>query len=597
MENLNYGVIGNCRSAALVSKKGSIDWFCFPDFDSPSIFSRLLDKEKGGHFTFVVSDDYKITQKYVGHTNILMTTYEAEEGAFLVFDYMPHYTTTENKSYLPPEIHRYMRVMRGRPRLRIEYQPRMNYASEEVEHLRFGEYIKTVSKENEDDKIYLYTSVDFDTFLNGDEFVLENHQFFLLSYNQKLVKINLNEIHLNYERTKVYWMNWSNRSRQFEEYNDIIMRSMLVLKLMSYQYSGAMLAALTTSLPESIGEVRNWDYRFCWVRDASMTIDTLFYLKHQNTAQRFIEFITGILKSRDDSFQIMYGIRGEKVLTEEILPHLSGYENSAPVRIGNAAYDQKQNDSIGYLLDVIYQYYMYAPGTLDEVEEIWEIVKNLVRMVLRDWSKPDQSIWEFRTISRHFVFSKVMSWVAIDRASKIAALLQKDSYANAWEGVAAEIKEDIITHGWKEEIQCFSQAYDNLDYDSSVLLMQTYGFIEATDERYIKTVKTIKENLLYNGLMYRYKSKDDFGKPTSAFTICTFWLIEALYVIGERDEAKEIFDEMLKNVNHVGLLSEDLDFETKRRLGNFPQAYSHLALINTASLFVEEKTLSQFIRA
>ena len=208
-------------------------------------------------------------------------------------------------------------------------------------------------------------------------------------------------------------------------------------------------------------------------------------MKHGNTAKRFIDFITQILKSRDDDFQIMYGIRGEKKLTEEILPHLAGYENSAPVRIGNAAYNQKQNDSIGYLLDVIYQYYFYFPGTLDEVEEIWEIVKNLVRRVLRDWGKPDQSIWEFRTISRHFVFSKVMSWVAIDRASKIASLIQKDKYANAWEGAAAEIKEDIITNGWKEEIQCFSQAYDNLDFDSSVLLMQTYGFIEATD--YIKT--------------------------------------------------------------------------------------------------------------
>ena len=358
-----------------------------------------------------------------------------------------------------------------------------------------------------------------------------------------------------------------------------------------------MLAALTTSLPESIGEVRNWDYRFCWVRDASMTIDTLFYLKHKNTAERFIGFIKSILKERDDSFQIMYGIRGEKKLTEEVLPHLSGYENSAPVRVGNAAYTQKQNDSIGYLLDVIYQYYYYAPGTLDEVEEIWEIVKKLVRMVLRDWREPDQSIWEFRTISRHFVFSKVMSWVAIDRASKIASLLQKDKYANVWEGAADEIKEDIITNGWKEEIQSFSQAYDNLDFDSSVLLMQTYGFIEATDERYIKTVKAIKENLLHNGLMYRYKSADDFGEPTSAFTICTFWLIEALYVIGEKEEAREIFEELIKNANHVGLFSEDLDFKTKRRLGNFPQAYSHLALINTAALFAEEKTLSQFIRA
>jgi GH15 family glucan-1,4-alpha-glucosidase len=293
----------------------------------------------------------------------------------------------------------------------------------------------------------------------------------------------------------------------------------------------------------------------------------------------------------------MYGIRGEKMLTEEVLTHLAGYENSAPVRVGNAAYDQKQNDSIGYLLDVIYQYYLYAPGTLDEVEEIWEIVKSLVRRVLRDWEKPDQSIWEFRTISRHFVFSKVMSWVAIDRAAKIASLIQKDNYANAWEGAADVIKDDITTNGWKEEIQSFSQAYDNLDYDSSVLLMQKYGFIDAADERYIKTVKTIKENLLHNGLMYRYKSADDFGEPTSAFTICTFWLIEALYAIGERDEAKEIFDNLIKNVNHVGLMSEDLDFETKRRLGNFPQAYSHLALINTASLFVEEKELSKFIRA
>ncbi len=597
MNNLDYGVIGNCRSAALVSKGGSIDWFCFPDFDSPSIFSRLLDKEKGGHFAFTVSDKYTVSQRYVDQTNILITTYEADEGAFLVFDYMPHFTTTENKSYLPPEIHRYMRVIRGKPRLRIEYEPRMNYAREEVDHIKFEEYIKTISKKNADDKIYLYTSVDFDTVLSGIEFELTDHQFFLLSYNQKLLTVDLEMIHLYYERTKVYWMNWSSRSRQFKEHNDIIMRSILVLKLMSYQYSGAVLAALTTSLPESIGEVRNWDYRFCWVRDASMTIDTLIYMKHGNTAKRFINFVTQILKSRDDNFQIMYGIRGEKELTEEILPHLAGYENSAPVRIGNAAYDQAQNDSIGYLLDVIYQYYLYFPGTLDEVEEIWEIVKSLVHRVLRDWKKPDQSIWEFRTISRHFVFSKVMSWVAIDRASKIASLIQKDKYANAWDGAAAEIKEDIITNGWKEEIQSFSQAYDNLDLDSSVLLMQTYGFIEATDERYIKTVKTIKENLLHKGLMYRYKSADDFGEPTSAFTICTFWLIEALYVIGEVDEAKEIFNNLIKNVNHVGLMSEDLDFETKRRLGNFPQAYSHLALINTASLFVEEKTLSQFIRA
>ena len=292
----------------------------------------------------------------------------------------------------------------------------------------------------------------------------------------------------------------------------------------------------------------------------------------------------------------MYGIRGERELTEEVLPHLSGYAHSHPVRIGNAAYHQVQNDSIGYLLDIIYKYYLYFPGTLDEVEEIWEIVKNMVRSVLAAWRQPDRSIWEFRTREMHFVFSKVMSWVAIDRASLIAELLQRDSYAERWREEANIIKAEVHEKGWNEELQCFTQAYENRDYDSSLLLMQFYDFIAPDDERYVKTVKAIKEHLYHEGLMYRYKAEDDFGVPTSSFTICTFWLIEALFIIGEREEAKEIFEKMISYSNHVGLYSEDLDFMSKRQLGNFPQAYSHLALINTAVLFSEEKQLSKFIR-
>ena len=597
MDNLDYGVIGNCRTAALVSKEGSIDWFCLPDFDSPSVFAKILDEDKGGSFYFQVTDDYTITQNYHGHTNILLTRFESPQHGFIVFDYMPRYRTEELRYYMPPEIHRYIRVIKGEPVVRVVYDPQINYAREGVRHEIVGNYIKTHSEEDSEDKMYLYTSMDMEKVLNREEITLHDHQFFLLSYNQKLVTIDIHRILLEYERTKVYWLNFSNRSRHYLQYNDMIQRSLLVLKLLSYQNSGAMLAALTTSLPENIGETRNWDYRFCWLRDASMSIDTLLFMKQKTAAERFIGFVKKILKSsRDEPIQIMYGIRGERELTEEVLPHLSGYAHSHPVRIGNAAYHQVQNDSIGYLLDIIYKYYLYFPDTLDEVEEIWEIVKNMVRSVMVAWRKPDRSIWEFRTKEMHFVFSKVMSWVAIDRASLIAELLQRDSYAERWREEANIIKAEVHEKGWNEELQCFTQAYENRDYDSSLLLMQFYDFIAPDDERYVKTVKAIKEHLYHEGLMYRYKAEDDFGVPTSSFTICTFWLIEALFIIGEREEAKEIFEKMISYSNHVGLYSEDLDFMSKRQLGNFPQAYSHLALINTAVLFSEEKQLSKFIR-
>lgn len=596
MDNLDYGVIGNCRTAALVSKEGSIDWFCLPDFDSPSVFCKLLDEKKGGNFAFLVSDKYTVTQEYVKNTNILSTFFESDEGAFLVLDYMPRYRTIERRYYFPPEIQRYVRLIKGKPKLRVCYDPKMNYAAEEVCHEIGENYIKTVSTINERNELYLYSNLDFETILSGEEFTLSGDAFFLCSYTQKLIPIDLDRINLDYERTKVYWLNWINRSRKYLQFDDMIKRSLLVIKLMSYQLSGAMIAALTTSLPEAIGESRNWDYRFCWLRDASMSISTLVYMGHRNVAERFIGFIRNLLRSRDDTFQIMYGIRGERELTEKILPHLSGYKNSHPVRIGNAAYTQVQNDSPGYLLDVIYKYYLYFPGTLDEIEEMWEIVRHIARVVIQKWHLPDHSIWEFRTKKLNFVFSKVMSWVALDRASIIANLLHKNGYAGMWRKEADKIRADVFEKGWKEEMQSFSQAYENTDYDSSLLLMQFYGFIDSGDERYVKTVKAIKENLLYNGLMYRYKTADDFGVPSSSFTVCNFWMIQALYAIGEKEEARQMFESIVTYANHVGLYSEDFDFESKRLLGNFPQAYSHLAFINAATLFSEEQFLSKFIR-
>jgi alpha,alpha-trehalase len=592
----NYGAIGNCRTAALISDKGSLDWLCLPDFDSSSVFARILDEEIGGHFGFI-APGYVVSQQYIEHTNILKTSFVSDEGAFDVIDFMPRYRIGEYDTYyLPSEVYRYIKVRNGKPRFRPEFKPAMNYGRNTPVYKKNEDYLKIEASDNAYDTCYLYSSYDYNAILNGDEIILEENGFFLISYNQKLITIDLNRVNLEYERTKVYWINWTNRTRKFVQYNHLIERSVLVLKLMSYQPSGAVLAALTTSLPESIGEVRNWDYRFCWLRDASMSIDTLLDVGHQGAAKRFMSFLKTIIRKKSDNFQIMYGIRGERILTEEILEHLSGHENSKPVRIGNDAYHQRQNDSFGYLMDVIYQYYRFFPGTLNEIEDMFEVVKNIVRTVSRDWKEPDKGIWEIRGAEQHFVFSKVMSWVAIDRAVDIARILLKNNVADNWQKIADEIKHDVMTYGWNDEIQSFTQTYSNTEMDSSLLLMEEYGFIDAADYRYVNTVDAVYNALNNNGLMYRYNGDDDFGKPTSAFTICTFWVVRALYVVGRTDEAKSIFNKLISYSNHLGLFSEDLDFETKRQLGNFPQAYSHLALINTAMLFSEKVEHSRFIR-
>jgi len=595
-DNLNYGVIGNCKTAALISREGSIDWLCFPDFDSPSIFARLLDRDKGGYFGFILPKEHVCTQAYLQDTNILRTRFVMPDSSFEVLDFMPRYRITGEEYYIPPEIYRLIRPLSGTPSFRIAYEPAMNYARKESTHYNRNSFIRTAAHDNLDDNVYLYSSLDLDAILERREIKLVQDEFLLLSYHQKLIDINLERVNLELERTKVYWMNWSSRSIKYTKYDDIARRSLLVLKLMTYERTGAILAALTTSLPEAIGEERNWDYRYCWLRDASMSITTLLRTGHPNAAQRFLQFVKDVIRSKYDTFQIMYGIRGERRLTEETLDHLAGYENSKPVRIGNAAYTQSQNDVYGYVLDVINSYYHHFPGTLDDIEGMWELVKKMSRIVTNDWHQPDQSIWEFRGQREHFVFSKVMCWVALDRAAQTASLLGRHDYAERDRAVADAIREDVFAKGWNPEIQSFSQYYGSANMDASLLLMEQYGFIDANDERYVKTVDRIKQELFHKGLVYRYKSIDDFGTPSSAFTICAFWLVRALYVTGRQEEAVAMFDEVITYSNHVGLFSEDLDFDTKRQLGNFPQAYSHLALLDVVDLISKRRYWSTFIR-
>ncbi len=590
MNNLNYGVIGNCRSAALISEKGSLDWLCLPQFDSSSVFAKLLDKKIGGSFEIHPSNLIETKQFYLDRTNILVTRFKCSDGIFEVHDFMPRFRHPDNGHYyIPPDIVRYFVHVDGEPEFTLKYDPNLEYAKYEVENEIEEDYIKTLTKEGPYDSLYLYSSFSLQSILDEKTLKLTKDEFCLVSYNQKLLHQDVRRSKLKLERTKVYWLNWAERTTSYLKYEEIIIRSALTLKMLSFDKSGAILAALTTSLPEAIGEERNWDYRFCWIRDASMVVKIMTSLGHMRMARKYLTFIIDILPDKDEKMQIMYGIRGEKTLTEHELTHLSGYENSSPVRTGNAAYHQKQNDIYGILLDVIYQHFEIYAVSLESSEELWTIVRNIIKVVEENWDKPDRGIWEIRSENKHFTFSKVLCWVAVDRAVKIATLLKRNIYIKDWKKLRDEIYGDIHEKAWSEKRNAFAQAYGSEDLDASVLLMETYGFIKANDQRFVNTVLAIQEDLEYNGLMYRYKNKDDFGTPRSAFTICSFWLINSLYKIGYKKEAKERFDKLLSYSNHLGLFSEDLDFETKRMLGNFPQAYSHLALIETAMTISNEE--------
>lgn len=590
MDNLNYSIIGNCKSAALISEQGSIDWCCLPDFNSSSVFAKILDEKKGGSLEFLVDDDYEIKQTYIRTTNIVSTFFKNEDSCFEVVDFMPRYKTNEFGYFTPPDIIRYIKFKWGTPKFKVRYNPKVEYARFNTKTEADEDYIKCFTTEGDYDSLYLYTDLNKEDILQENEITLTDNAFILVSYDQKLLKQTLERQYLKLQKTKVYWLEWANKLTSFKKYNDEIVRSALVLKLLSYDKSGAVLAAVTTSLPETIGEERNWDYRFCWIRDASMVIKVMSGLGHLNTVKRFMKFIIDIIPDKDEKIQIMYGINREKVLEEETLDHLSGYQNSSPVRIGNAAYVQKQNDIFGILMDVIYQQFTEFKISLEDSESLWTIVRSIVKTVARNWTKPDKGIWEIRTDDKHFTFSKVLCWVAIDRAVKIAKFIYKEKYVEEWQPLADTIKEDIFKNAWNEKVGAFTQFYGSKDLDAAMLLMQSYGFIDGKDERFVKTVLATEKELCEDGLMYRYKNEDDFGLPSSSFTICTFWLINSLYAIGQRKRAKKLFDQLLSYSNHVGLFSEDIDFKTKRLLGNFPQAYSHLALIETAIIFAKGET-------
>jgi GH15 family glucan-1,4-alpha-glucosidase len=474
---------------------------------------------------------------------------------------MPRYKTDANTYHCPPDIIRYIRYLKGTPKVKIYFKPRPAYAQHEARITVSEEYIKGMTTKGPYESVYLYSDLDHNKIADSRPISIQRDCFLSLSYNQKLFKPDMDWVRLEFQRTKVYWLGWVSKTQVFTKYQKEVERSSLVLKLLAYQKTGAILAAATTSLPETIGEVRNWDYRYCWLRDASMTISILARLGHNSVAKRFLQFILDIIPFKDEKIQIMYSISHRRRLTERELPWLDGYEGSKPVRIGNAAVKQKQNDIYGVVLDVIYESLTIFHDSLNKL---------------------DSGIWEFRTEQKHFTFSKILCWVGMDRAVRIAKFFGKEKDVKDYAYWREQIKADILKKGRDSHTNALTQFYGSTSMDAANLLAQQYGFLSSKDPVYVDTVLHTYEKLLNDGLMYRYNSPDDFGQPKSSFTVCTFWMIKSLYLIGREEEAIEMFEQVLKYSNHLGLFSEDIDFKSKRLLGNFPQGYSHIALIDTA---------------
>lgn len=581
---MHYGIIGNCKTCALVHETGSIDWLCLPKFDSPSVFATILDPD-AGRFQISLPDGKPGRQSYIPRTNILTTEFDDGENAFVVIDFMPRYA--HGSGYEKAlEIHRILKPLRGSPKVRIVFNPRFNYAKGDSRICVRSDVI-TASLRLE--SLFLYSDFPLEKIAAAEPIPLDKEAFCLLSYHEKLMPPSLATSHEMMKKTKQYWETWSSHCRLPAHYADAVLRSALTLKLMIYEESGAIIAAPTTSLPETLHETRNWDYRYCWLRDASLMLEALKSIGHFEEARGFIRFLLKIFESKRNKIQIVYGIGGRTDLDEKILIHLKGYQNTGPVRIGNNACHTQQNDIFGEMLNTIYLYYFHYQ--IEPMpEEVWSLVKFLVNTISRDWETPDAGVWEHRHHKEHFTFSKILSWVAMDRGIQIARQIGKAYAVSNWTPIADKIRLDIEEKGWIKSAGAFTQTYGSRHLDASLLLMERYGFMKADDPRWIETVKQCEKHLVQNGFVFRYTNADDFGKPKSAFIVAGLWMAKALFSIGEKKKAVDMFEKILSHANPLGLLSEDIDTETGNLLGNFPQAYSHMAVINTANLISQEQS-------
>jgi len=584
-----HGIIGDLHSVALVGTDGTIDWYCPERFDAPSIFGAILDKDKGGYYRIApVGDDWTSTQFYFPDTNVLVTRFLSPSGVAELIGFMPIGGTRA-------EEHRHRLVRRvlgikGEMRFRIEVEPRFDYAR--ARHETHADDMGAVFASREL-TMGLSTSVPLERTAQGvrGEFTLaanEAASFVLdvLDGNRDRCRYSEDETRDLFVQTISYWNAWLAQSRYRGRWREMVHRSALTLKLLTYRPSGAIVAAATTSLPEQLGGERNWDYRFTWIRDASVSLYALLRLGFTEEAEAFMGWLTDRFRGPDldhpsGPLQIMYGIDGREDLTEESLDHLDGYCGSAPVRIGNGAAKQVQLDIYGELVDSIYLYNKYGTPISHDA---WEDVRRIVEWVADNWDGVDEGVWETRGGQQKFTYSRLMTWVAVERAIRIARQRGLPADLVRWLEVRDAIYGQIMSKGWHEKRGAFVQHYKTDVLDASVLLMPMVKFISPTDPRWLSTLDAIRDELVTDSLVYRYNaaaSPDGLEGEEGTFSICSFWYVEALARAGRLDEARLAFEKQLTYANHLGLYSEEVG-PTGEQLGNFPQAFTHLALISAA---------------
>jgi GH15 family glucan-1,4-alpha-glucosidase len=575
----DYALIGDCETAALVGRDGSIDWLCVPRFDAGACFAALLGTPDHGRWQLAPVDPVgRVTRAYRGDTLVLDTTFETATGSVTVTDCMPVRTVR-------PDVVRLVRGVRGRVRMRMTLTIRFDYGSVTPWVRSEPDGLSAVAGP---DALRLRTPVSLvgEGWTTTAEFdVVEGATVpFVLTWypsHEPAPAPILDPIRA-VEQTCAWWEAWAARCTYEGEWRDAVMRSLITLKALTYGPTGGIVAAPTTSLPELPGGERNWDYRYCWLRDSTFTLAALMQSGYVDEARAWRQWLLRAVAGRGDQLHIMYGLAGERRLPEIELPWLPGYEASRPVRIGNGAYDQFQLDVFGEVLDCLH---LGRRLGLHDEEGDWYIERELLTRLEAAWAQPDEGIWEVRGPQRHFTHSKLMAWVAFDRALKDVERYGFDGPVDRWREIRDTLHREICTRGFDTARNTFVQSYDGTEVDAALLMMAEVGFLPATDPRIVGTVAAIERDLVRDGFVDRYRTSsgvDGLPGGEGAFVLCTFWLADNYALMGRHDDARRVFEQLLAVRNDVGLLAEEYDPIARRQLGNFPQAFSHLGLINTA---------------
>lgn len=580
-----YGLIGDMNSAALVGTDGSIDWCCFPRFDSPSVFAAILDDEEGGCFRIAPSSpDVTSRQAYIPSTNILETQFTTPTGELSLVDFMP-VAAPDSDTTGPHEIHRIVRCTDGSVEVRCTFSPRFDYARATTDLRPLGEGVVARGGRQ---VLSLCTQVPLRIAADtaSAQFSLSEGEeaFFVLAYGHaRPQRLHTYRTRRKFERTKAYWELMASSLTYDRHWRDEVIRSFLVLHLMLYQPTGAIVAAPTCSLPEHMGGSRNWDYRYSWLRDSSFTMEALYRTGHTEDAKRYLAWLVRQCKVTNGRTRIVYGISPNSSLKETTLDHLEGHGGAGPVRIGNAAARHLQLDAFGEVILGIDALWRSGGAVSDDA---WSLIERFAGVVVNNWHRKDRGVWEVRGRQQHFVYSKIMCWAALDRAAKLARVLGRNSEASGWSRTAAMIKEEVLRLGWSDRKRAFVQRYGGEALDASNLIIPFVGFLDSDDPRVSSNVDAITSELADGPFVRRYvpgETDDGLGgEEEGAFVFLSFWLVGNLIHTGQIDKAGEYFERILGCANHVGLFAEMIDPSTGRFMGNFPQAYSHIGLIHSA---------------